>query len=299
MSLALTGYKSVLSHLPIPNVVEFHKVVVELIEPHVQGVTGLGVRFNKYKADVAALMEEYSQRSKSIETAIIVVKDEKRDLTGTYYLNTIDYYSKNTQNEAEAAAIYKLKFVADTYRNAPKKDYTAEIAALRSLIRDSRKLAAEVALFGLGKILDKLEHENNDFEEHYITRTLESEEKREHGPLTNYKIKVNESFDAMVQYLNGLYLTQDLVPESKDDLLQIISILRGQIHAYSIIYHRHRGLSSKKKDNNDNGPSDPQNPDITDPPAPGTDPGPFPEPEDPENPDIENPPPPPFLPDFE
>ena len=114
MSAALEGYKTTLSHLPSANVVEFHDENVELIEPLVANVTNLAPSFAAYKISVKALSEAYAQQLKSIETELMVLKDDMRDTTGKFYLAIIDYLSKYTVNEAAADAIYKLKYVADT-----------------------------------------------------------------------------------------------------------------------------------------------------------------------------------------
>ena len=268
MNLALYAYKTTLSHLPIANVAEFHKVNVEQIEPHAANVTGLGTAFDAYKIAVEALSAAYFQQPKSIETELMVLKDDMRDTTVKYYLATIDYHFKYPQNEAEKEAIYKLKFVADTYRNAPRKDYQAETTAIRSLIRDTRRLTAEVALFDLAKILDRLEQENKGFEALHMIRTQALEKKRERGAATHFAVKANKAFDTMAQIINGLYLMKELDTQSRPSLLQIISILKGQIHAYKIIYDRHAGInSSNNKDEGGNEPDEPgdfQTPDIND-----------------------------------
>ncbi|GHV49345.1 hypothetical protein FACS1894181_08020 [Bacteroidia bacterium] len=295
-------------YLLIAQQTQFHTENVEQIAPLVAEVPGLGTVFNNYEKDATALETEYNQRAKAEETDLMAGKDWHRDGTGGAYLSLVDFYDKFPRNEVESTAIHPIKFLADTYRQTVKKDYKSETRGIRGLIRDTRKLTAQLALFpALTPLLDRLETENNEYEELDIVRTHSLEAKRKRGTLGALGKKANESFDDLVKVVTGLYIAKELNTSAQAALQQIIDILNGQIHRYTVIYHHHAGvIAAKKKDNGGDGgeTEEPEEPGEGGDPGEGGEGGDEGDGGDPgeggtENPDIENPPLPPFLPDFE
>ncbi|GHT37070.1 hypothetical protein FACS189435_1270 [Bacteroidia bacterium] len=271
MKKAIRCYYTTFKNLRIAQQVQLHKENVEQIEPYVQEVQGLGRAFERYKADAEALGAEHYERAKSEETDLMAGKNRRRSATVKIYLKIVDYHHRNPQNKVEAEAIYFVKFVADAYRMAPKTDYKAETAAIHSLIRDTRKLAQWVELFKLEPLLNRLERENNGFEELNLVRDTALERKRVRGTLKKIAARTNRSFDVIALIINGLHLTQELGAPAKAALEKIIDILKGQIHVYTVIYHRQAGIrASKKKHSNSAGSPETNAPGPSEPDAPPT-----------------------------
>jgi hypothetical protein len=249
MNTKIDGYKSLLAHITVAQNVQFHKYLADQIEPLVIKVSGLAPSFETYKTDSAVLDAEFDWKNKSIETDELVAKDNKRDATTVQLISRINYHFKFPQDENESEAARVLKFIADAYKNAPKENYTAETSYLRDLIVELRKNTASLNLFGLTALVNRLEKENNDFEQLHISRTNAKEARRERGTLTALAAKANDSFGVLSQIVNGLSL-MPLDADAKVVLEEIIGIINGEIHQYAVAYNRHAGtIASKKKGN--------------------------------------------------
>jgi hypothetical protein len=246
MNTKIDGYKSLLARITVAQNVQFHKDVAGQIEPLAVKVSGLAPSFEAYKTDYVALDAEFDRKNKSIETDELVAKDNRRDATTVQLFSRIDYHFKFPQDENESEAARVLKFTADAYKNAPKENYTAETSYLRNLIAEFRKNTASLNLFGFTPLVDRLEKENNDFEQLHISRTNAKEARRERGTLTALAAKANDSFDVLSQIINGLSL-MPLDADAKAALEEIVGIVNGQIHQYTVAYNRHAGIAASKK----------------------------------------------------
>jgi hypothetical protein len=249
MSTKIEGYKALLTRITVAQNVEFHKGTETQVAVIAPRISGIEIAFNEYKEDTFSLDAAFNKKNKSIETNELATKDERRDGTTLLLLGSIDYHFRFPENDAEADTARILKFVADTYKDAPHKDYVAETSYLRNLVTDLRKHQPYLAQFGLTLLVDRLEKENNEFETLHLTRANAVEAKREIGTLTDISAKTNKSFDVFCRIVNGLSL-MPLEAATKADLDEIIRIINAQIHQYSVIYHRHAGvISSQKKAN--------------------------------------------------
>jgi hypothetical protein len=246
MNTKIDGYKSLLARITVAQNVQFHKDVAGQIEPLAVNVSGLAPAFEAYKTDSAALDAEFDRKNRSIETDELVAKDDRRDATTVQLFSRIDYHFRFPQNENESEAARVLKFTADAYKNAPKENYTAETSCLRNMIADLRKNTASLNLFGLTSLVNRLEKENNDFEQLHISRTNAKEARRERGTLTALAAKANDSFGVLSQIINGMSL-MPLDADAKAALEEIAGIINGQIHQYAVAYNRHAGIVASKK----------------------------------------------------
>jgi hypothetical protein len=248
MNTKIDGYKSLLAHITVAQNVQFHKDVTEQIEPLAVKVNGLAPSFDAYKTDSVVLDTEFDWKKKSIETDELVAKDNRRDATTVQLISRIDYHFKFPQDENEAEAARVLKFVVDAYKNASKENYTAETSYLRNLIVELRKNTASLNLFGFTPLVDRLEKENNDFEQLHISRTNAKEAKRERGTLTELSAKANNSFDILCQIINGMLL-MSVDTDTQAALEKIVGIVNGEIYQYTVAYNRHTGVvAARKKD---------------------------------------------------
>jgi hypothetical protein len=249
MNTRINEFKTLLRNILVAQNVQFHHSVTEQISQFIPQVSGLAPAFTTYQSNTLSLDMEFDKKNKSFETDVLRIKDEWRDATATEIINRTDYHFKFPQNEAEKEAARILKFIADKYRDAPHKDYSAETSYVRNMVNELRQNAASLELFGLIPLTDRLDRENTEFETLYIDRTNAKEAKRGRGTLTELSIKANDSFDILCQIINGISLIP-LDDNTKAALDNIIDIINALIHQYTVIYNRHSGaVSSKKKGN--------------------------------------------------
>jgi hypothetical protein len=246
MSLKIDGYKSLLTRITVAQNVQFHKEAATGIAPFTVKINGIAIAFNTYKEDTEKLDNEFNTQPKSIETNELALLDNKRDSTTAHIIERIDYHAKFPENNEEADAALKLKFIADIYRDAPNKSYQAETSYLRSMIEDLNVHTDCLALFGLTPLLNKLAKVNNEFEKLYLARTGNKEMKRERGTFTELAGKANASFDVICQIINGLSL-MPLDTDTKTAVDEVCSFINGQIHQYDLVYRHHTGFVAKKK----------------------------------------------------
>jgi hypothetical protein len=273
MSIEIDGYKSLLTRISVAQNVQFHKEAVTEIANFVGSINGIAPAFGAYQTAANKLDDEFNTQTKFIETDELVALDKKRDGTSTQLFSRVDYHSKFPENDQEKEAAHTLKFITETYKNAPRKNYQAETSYLRNMVEDLQAEAEILALFGLTSLVNRLETENNDFETLYLTRTTEQGAKRERGTLTELATKANHSFNSICHILNGLSLMAlDDVTRAAID--EIIRFLNAQIHQYTVVYHRHAGITApKRKPGNGNGEDENEYPDQETPDAPEEDGG--------------------------
>jgi hypothetical protein len=246
MSTKIDGYKSLLTRISVAQNVQFHKEAATGIAPFVANVSGIAPAFGTYQADASKLDDEFNTQTKLIETDELLAKDKKRDGTTAQLISRVDYHSKFPENDEEKEAASTLKFITETYKDAPRKNYQSETSYLRNMVEDLNKQAAALTLFGLTSLINRLEAENNDFETLYLARTGAKGVKRERGTLTELATQANGSFDVICQIINGLSL-MSLDADTKAALDEIIRFINSQIHQYTVVYNRHAGVTASKK----------------------------------------------------
>jgi hypothetical protein len=251
MSTKIDGYKSLLTHITIAQNVQFHRDATGQIDPFAQQVSGIVPAFETYKSDANALDAEFDRKSKSVETEELALKDDYRDATTVQLITSIDFHSKYPQNDGEKEAANVLQFIADGYRDAPRKNYQAETSYLRNMVAELRKNEAALTLFGLTPLVNRLDKENTEFETLHNVRANAKEARRESGTLKNLSDKANKSFDVLCQIANGMLL-MPFDDATKSALEQIASLLNAQINQYAVNYRRHAGVVSGKKKGDEN-----------------------------------------------
>jgi hypothetical protein len=206
MSTKIDEYKSTLTHITIAQNVQFHRDATGQIESLASQVSGILPAFETYKSDAVALDAEFDRKSKSIETDELALKDDRRDATTVQLINRIEYHAKFPQNDREKEAANVLQFIADGYKDAPRKNYQAETSYLRNMVAELRKNEAALNLFGLASLVNRLDKENTEFETLHNARANAKEARRESGTLGKLSDKANKSFDVLCQITNGMLL---------------------------------------------------------------------------------------------
>jgi hypothetical protein len=176
----------------------------------------------------------------------LALKDDQRDATTLQLISRIDYHAKFPQNDEEREVAGVLRFIADGYRDAPRKNYQAETSYLRNMVAELRTNEAALNLFELTSLVNRLDRENTEFETLHNARTNAKEARRESGTLRKLSDTANKSFDVLCQITNGMLL-MPLDDATKSALEQIASLLNAQINQYAVNYRRHAGVVSGKK----------------------------------------------------
>jgi hypothetical protein len=246
MSTKIEGYKSLLKRITIAQNVQFHHDAAKQIDSLASQITEIVSAFETYKSDSVALDAEFDRKSKSIETDELALKDDCRDATTVQLINRIDFHAKYPQNDGEKEAANVLQFIADGYRDAPRKNYQAETSYLRNMVAELRENKATLDLFGLTPLVNRLDKENTEFETLHNARSNAKEARRETGTLGNLSDKANTSFDVLCQIANGMLL-MPLDEAAKSTLEQIAFLLNAQTNQYAVNYKRHAGVVKGRK----------------------------------------------------
>ncbi|GHT43658.1 hypothetical protein FACS189438_1300 [Bacteroidia bacterium] len=286
-------HKTLLYRISNAQNVQFLADILKNAGVHIDNIPGLVIVAQVLIGRYNLLEEFFKQNSAMFETEVVVHVDTNRDFLTRSIAAKVKYFYTYALTPEDKEDARRLDFIFDTYKKAEKKDYKAETTYIRRLVANLREWPALLSKFGLTELVDKLEIENNDFENSYDERSQAQQLIHLKGDMKNLRTGANKAFADLCDVVTGLRLTP-LAADVKAELESLILVINRHIKEYTTIYHRHAGISGHHPGGNDGGEDegddsetpDIDNPDITDPP-------------DPENPDIDNPPPPPFLPDFE
>ncbi|MDR2498163.1 MAG: DUF6261 family protein [Tannerellaceae bacterium] len=262
-----------LSRLPVGQGVQYHKETSALIKDDLAQVAGLSDLAAEYENDANVADATYIESLKAIETAEMKRKDTVRGSITNEVVRRVDFAYKNPTSEAEKQSATILKFETDKYLKAVRKDYKTQTAATRNLLADLRSHSADVTALGLTELLNRLETENTEFEDLFLTRTESSGNKTLIGTVSELLTKANDSHEAICVAAEGLLLAKP-TPTVKSALESIVFKVNSQIRVYTTIYHRHAGIVAKHRKDKENGNEDEetQTPDTENPTAPPTDP---------------------------
>jgi hypothetical protein len=148
--------------------------------------------------------------------------------------------------EEEKKEVRKLIYIIEKYKGIDKKNYEAETADLRSLIRELSQEAQLLDLFNLTDLVAKLKQENDDFEVLYNARAQVVHENQLIGTTKEYRASANKAFDNLCKAITGMSL-MPLTDEEKVTLESLIDTINAQIQQVTVIYNRHLGVIAAQK----------------------------------------------------
>jgi hypothetical protein len=266
MKKRIENYKNLLVRLTIAQNLQLQKSAKTQILTLTAQVTTLAPVANRWGNDVEKMENAFLESQKSIETADLTTLDKRRDATIKLIIEQVVYYFSNPLDEQEKTYSTALKFIVDTYKSAANKDYESETAYIRNFVGDLRQQTAALAYFSLSSLADRLENDNEAFDALYLARTDALEAKRDRGPLGDLCHQANASFDAMAQFINALLLTGADV-SATGTLEKIVDLLNALIHQFTVIYHRHAGITASRPKDKPQEPDTPEEPQPEDPPS--------------------------------
>lgn len=287
MAIEIQPYSTLLStRLTSPQNLQFVDNIVKDAGPDIltlSELTGVYGALTHYQAlcDTA-----FRHTYKMYETKAVKGRDDGRDYTIRIVANRIASFANYPDTDQEGEEAGQLQYYVELYKNADNKEYETETKLVRSLIRDLRKYPALLVKYGVKDLVDKLEVQNDEFDDVYNARNMARLEIKEKGDSQSLRRGLNASFDNVCKVITGMML-MPIADDVKAKLVKIVGIININIDQFNEIYHRHAGIVAKhhKKDGDSGAGSPPaggaQPPDATNPPAPGT---------PPQNPDTTVPP---------
>ena len=230
---------------------QFHYEMVSLLSPLVENISALSIVWPAYIVEANHLEALVAQSRKMFNTKYIAEKDSSRDFVTRAIMHRITdlYMYPLSDDEKEEGA--KLFFIVNEFKGAVRKEYQSEIAYIRAFIAGLRKFPELLDKYKLTPIVDKLEVENNEFEDLYNERSMEYAEQQIDGDIKPIRRSSNKAFSNVCKVIEGLILTP-IADDLYKELEHIIMIMNGYIDEYTVKYHRHAGVvkaQKKKKEN--------------------------------------------------
>ena len=242
----ILNHKRILQRLPIAQNVETLFSIHADVKPQVVNVPQLQMVFGNFEREQLAFDGFYKQRSKAFETEDIVQKDARRDFTVRALIAKVDYSYDFAMSDDEREEARRLLFIVEKHRNVAKMEYQAETAGIRSMVSELEQVAELLGKFGLTALTVRLKQENEDFETLYNSRAQTVYDKHQKGNTTKYRTSANGAFDDFCTVLQSIQLTP--VSESERSAVEsIIDIVNGHIRQATIVYNRHVGIVSARK----------------------------------------------------
>ncbi|MDR2563978.1 MAG: DUF6261 family protein [Prevotellaceae bacterium] len=255
MKKKILNYKQTLFRIPVAQNVQTLFAVYTDAKPLAITVPQLQFVFGGFESELLALDAYFKQSNKAFETAEIVRLDACRDFTARAVIAKVDYAYDFALSDEEREEARRLLYVVEKYRKVEQMEYEAETANLRSMTTELQQLPELLNTFGLTNLIVRLKQENENFEARYNSRAQTVNDKRQQGNALKYRTAANRAFDSFADVLESLRL----MPISVEQLAtveQIIDIVNGHIRQATIVYNRHIGVVSARKQNGDTDTAD-------------------------------------------
>ena len=254
MRKEILKYKRVLYNLPVAQNVETLFSIHADVKPQIVNVPQLQMVFGNFEREQLAFDGFYKQRSKAFETEDIVQKDARRDFTLRAVIAKVDYCYDFALSDEEREEARRLLYIVEKYRKVVQIEYQAETASIRSMVSELEQVPELLATFGLTALTARLKQENEDFETLYNSRAQTVYDKHQKGNTTKYRSSANGTFDDFCAVLQSIQLTP-LSESERAAVESIIDIVNGHIRQATIVYNRHVGIVSARKQGESSGES--------------------------------------------
>ncbi|MDR2423909.1 MAG: DUF6261 family protein [Prevotellaceae bacterium] len=248
MKKEILNSKRILFRISVAQNVQMLFAVYTDTKPLAANVPQLQLVFGGFENELLAFDSFFKQSNKAFETPEIVRLDARRDFTARAVIAKVDYSYDFALSDDEREEARRLLYVVEKYRKVALMEYEAETANLRSMTAELQQMPALLNTFGLTDLTSRLKQENEDFEALYNSRAHTVNDKRQQGNTQKYRTAANLAFDNFVKALESL----QLMPVSAAELAaaeQIIDIVNGHIRQATIVYNRHIGAVSARKQN--------------------------------------------------
>ena len=246
MNKGILNYKRIFFRVSVSQNVETLFSIHTDVKSKAVNVPQLQIVFGGFERDLLAFDGYYKQNRKAFETEEVVQKDARRDFTLRAIIAKVDYNYDFAMSDGEREEARQLLYIAEKYRNAAKLEYQAETASIRSLVNELEQAPALLNKFGLTELTARLKQENEDFETLYNSRAHTVYDKSQKGNAAKYRKAANEAFDNFCKALQGILLIP-LSEAERATVESIIDIVNGHIRQATIVYNRHVGIVSARK----------------------------------------------------
>ena len=246
MKKNILHYKRVLHYLMAAQNAETLFSIHTDVKSLVVNVPQLQIVFGGFERELLAFDSFFKQNSNAFETEEIVQKDARRDFTLRATIVKVDYCYDFAFSDEEREEARRLRYIVEKYRNAAKLEYKAETASIRSLVNELEQAPELLNKFDLTALIARLKQENEDFETLYNSRAQTIYDKRQKGNIKKYRTEANGAFDDFCTVLQSSQLTP-LSEAERTAVESIIDIVNGHIRQATIVYNRHIGILSARK----------------------------------------------------
>ncbi|MDR1937609.1 MAG: DUF6261 family protein [Tannerellaceae bacterium] len=184
----------------------------------------------------------YKRSLKSIETKFIQEADRKRDDSFMMLRRGVEFALYNEDPQIKNGA-KTLMEVMDNYKDACRMPFGENTSLIINMIQDLRKprYAGMVTLLGLTEAVSKLEENNAAFKEIYTERTLNINEQKVQGTMSDIRPQLDKAFFDFTDGLNALYKTNELLEKNaamREQLGGMIDFINSYIGQYERIFAR-------------------------------------------------------------
>lgn len=216
----------------------------------------------------------------AVETPQLKEADHLRDEDITYLDSRVKTAALHDPDPERKAKAKLLQHIFKNYKKMKRKAYPEQTgwvwAALKELDKPENK--AVITFLGLTDAVTAIRTANGTFEQLWGERAHAYDEARKLGTLTDAQKRTYKAFSGLATYINALALAGNLPDAQAEALATAIDVVNAQLTGLAHAL-RQRGKKVKlpgpgePPDITDppvdpNGPTDPQTPDITNPPAP-------------------------------
>ena len=189
--------------------VEYHGLVVKLIEKFKPDTLGIGKLYDNYKAKYGEEVSVLDMVQKNEYTQEIVEQDNVRDSI-VYGFTTAVKSALNHYDSNMRAAARKVEMVLKSYGNIPNRSYDRETAAIDDLIRelgDSRK--NEIHALNLQVWLEKMSQANFTFRE-LMNKRYSDTAQRPTLNMRETRQEVDQIFSQTLNFIEALVMVNGL-----------------------------------------------------------------------------------------
>jgi hypothetical protein len=236
-----------LSQLPVPQNLTFHKTAEEEIKTIVALLILLRLPFQAYQRALAAALAVYKRPKKAPLTPVVAKLEKGRDGIIKIIFHTVADRMKYSDDETVRAAAETIMPILENYAKLEHSEIEAETAQIDQLVGELLPHTAELTALGIINDVNALRVKNEEFVLKYNERSQYNYKGKIDKASYEHKEFMNEAFDKLCLCITAL---QEMLEDEDDleNLEKIVVLLNALIAQNEIILHRHQGILNKRKD---------------------------------------------------
>lgn len=181
-------------------------------------------------------------------TPEIQAADKARDDMFSFIMGIIRTNTSNFETNKKEAAL-KLDYLTKAYRGAGTKTFVEESALITHMVQDLQDPAntTAVSTLDLTQAVVKLKEANEQFQQVYVSRFDETEQRKAMDNMKTIRKKVDEAYYILTNAINAAYLYHEQVLKNASQALLYAEMI-DRINAIIDMIEQMQSLSGKRKD---------------------------------------------------